>query len=333
MTEGKLKTYDHFCRRPFFYTHNMYRAVKTLPVDVPTSSGENVELTRYLVRDLLRGTTVFLTGGGSGLNLAIARGFAQAGSNIALCGRSRERLRGAAIQLRPYGVRVITEVAGSGDMDRIATALDRTRREIGPISALVCGPSGNFLKSVAAGPSQPFISTRNVDQLRDFPAGLAVFEQLRQTAGSVLFVSSRRTKVPLDVRRVATHGATSLEQFMRRLAVEWEPYGIRCNCLVPTGLDGTGAMVWPAEADAAQERINGTPSDLPSVTKEVAAMAVVLSSPLASFVTGARVPVNRGQILSGADLATIASNAAKTLGIERYKHADLNYPTTKIVDK
>src|SRR2546430_15458110 len=58
-----------------------------------------------LPRDLFSGKTVFVTGGGSGINLGIARTFAELGANIGVCGRSQERLDAAAARLREVGAK------------------------------------------------------------------------------------------------------------------------------------------------------------------------------------------------------------------------------------
>ena len=47
---------------------------------------------QLLPRDLFRNKTVFVTGGGSGINLGVAKNFAALGANIAICGRTQEKL-------------------------------------------------------------------------------------------------------------------------------------------------------------------------------------------------------------------------------------------------
>jgi NAD(P)-dependent dehydrogenase (short-subunit alcohol dehydrogenase family) len=57
-------------------------------------------ITQYFAKDLYRGKTVFVTGGGSGINLGVAKNFAALGASIAICGRTQERLDAAAEELR-----------------------------------------------------------------------------------------------------------------------------------------------------------------------------------------------------------------------------------------
>ena len=52
--------------------------------------------------DLFQGKTVFITGGGSGINLGIARNFAAVGADLGILGRSQDKLNAAAAELRAH---------------------------------------------------------------------------------------------------------------------------------------------------------------------------------------------------------------------------------------
>src|ERR1700686_3065673 len=98
-----------------------------------------------LPHDLFSGKTVFVTGGGSGINLAIARTFAGLGADIGICGRSQERLDAAAAGLRQLGARVSATSADVRMPDQLQSAMDASRDALGDIDVLICGAAGNFL--------------------------------------------------------------------------------------------------------------------------------------------------------------------------------------------
>src|SRR5215475_5782550 len=98
----------------------------------------------YFPKDLFAGRTVFVTGGGSGINLGIARNFAALGANLAICGRTREKLDAAAAELGSLGARVCAETADVRDFAAVEAAMNKTKTELGPISVLVAGAAGNF---------------------------------------------------------------------------------------------------------------------------------------------------------------------------------------------
>ena len=54
-------------------------------------------------QELLAGKNAIVTGGGSGINLAIARRFAESGAKVALIGRTKEKLDSAADEIRKAG--------------------------------------------------------------------------------------------------------------------------------------------------------------------------------------------------------------------------------------
>lgn len=105
----------------------------------------NSALSTCLAPCLFEDSVVFVTGGGSGVNLGIAKAFAALGANVAICGRTASRLENAAQELRAFGVRVFTAVADVRDADNLAGVIARAGAELGDINTLVCGAAGNFV--------------------------------------------------------------------------------------------------------------------------------------------------------------------------------------------
>ena len=62
--------------------------------------------------DTLSGKTILITGGGSGLGLAMTKGFVEAGANVAICGRTEEKLIKAVTEIK--SVREAAEVRHYG---------------------------------------------------------------------------------------------------------------------------------------------------------------------------------------------------------------------------
>ena len=100
---------------------------------------------QILPRNLFAGRTVFVTGGGSGINLGVACTFASLGAKIAICGRSQARLDEAAAGLRAQGGDVVAKSADVRVPEQLQSAFNATREALGDISVLICGAAGNFL--------------------------------------------------------------------------------------------------------------------------------------------------------------------------------------------
>jgi len=268
----------------------------------PRGSG----LGRLVAPDLLKGASVFITGGGSGINLGIARCFAQVGANVAICGRTQERLDLAAQELRGLGARVFTAVADVRDPDAVAAAVANAGADLGPLSTVVAGAAGNFMSSAESMSSKGFRTVVEIDLVGSFHAAQAAFDQLKQTHGSVLFVSAGQADRPYLYQAHVGAAKAGIDSLMRHLAIEWGPLGIRSNAIVPGAIEDTEGMKRLAAQAGPQAWTDSIALGRYGTAEEVGAMAVVLASPLASFVTGARIVVDGGLALSGSGLVNRA---------------------------
>ncbi len=256
----------------------------------------------YLSPDLLRGKTIFVTGGGSGINLGIGHVCASLGANIAICGRSAERLEGARTQLALTGAKVFTAVADVRQPAALAEAFDRCANELGPIDGLVCGAAGNFVCSAETMSPNGFGTVIGIDLLGSFNAAHAAFAQLQQTRGSLLFVSAAQSFSPMAYQLHAGAAKAGIENMMRNLALEWGPYGIRSNSIVPGPIADTEGASRMTEGLGEQFWDTTVPLGRRGRVEEVGAMAAILLSPLAAYITGAQVVVDGGQCLAGSAL-------------------------------
>jgi short-subunit dehydrogenase involved in D-alanine esterification of teichoic acids len=68
-------------------------------------------INQCFTKELFKGKTVFVTGGGSGINLGVAKNFAALGANLAICGRTQQKLDAAAVELSTLGAKVCPVVA------------------------------------------------------------------------------------------------------------------------------------------------------------------------------------------------------------------------------
>jgi NAD(P)-dependent dehydrogenase (short-subunit alcohol dehydrogenase family) len=264
----------------------------------------------WIAPDAMKGKVVFITGGGSGINLGIGKTFAKVGADVAICGRSMERLQGAARELEALGARVSANVADVRDYDALAGALETSRRELGSVDVLVCGAAGNFVAMNAKG----FRTVVEIDLLGSFNAAHAAFGQLRETRGSMLFISAGQAVMPFIGQSHGGAAKAGIDNLMASLALEWGRFGIRSNSLVPGAIAGTEGMKRLGEAAGEETWTSMIPLGRYGETEEVGAMAVMLSLPLSSYVTGTRVVVDGGMALSGSGLY---NRAIATPALER----------------
>lgn len=261
-----------------------------------------MRLQDWITKDAFKGKTVFVTGGGSGINLGIARSFAGLGANVAICGRSTERLAEAADQLRLLGAKVSSTPADVRNYEAVSFALNKSSDELGPADVLVCGAAGNFLAPADELTSNGFRTVVDIDLIGTFNAARAAFDQLKRTRGCLIFISGGQAYLPFLMQAHVGAAKAGVESLMRNLALEWGPHGIRCNTIVPGPVDGTEGMRRLTAPTGLETWTHMVPLGRFAHIDEIAAIAVVLASPLASYVTGAQIVVDGGLGLSGSGL-------------------------------
>ena len=248
---------------------------------------------------LFKGKTVFVTGGGSGINLGIAKNFAALGANVGICGRTQAKLDAAAAELSALGARVCAVAADVRDMAALETALERTRAELGPVDVLVCGAAGNFLVRAEKLSSNGFKTVVEIDLVGSFNASRAAFAQLRETRGTVIFISAGMALVPHAYQAHVGAAKAGIDMMMRNLALEWGPYGIRANSIVPGPIEGTEGMKRLSAPGAQQAIADQVPMRRMGTVDDIGQAALFLASPLASYVTGCVLVCDGGSHLPG----------------------------------
>ncbi len=262
---------------------------------------------RYLAADLFKGKTVVVTGGGSGINLGIAKNFAALGANIAICGRTQSRLDAAAEELRALGVRVCAVAADVRDFAALQAAFARSHDEFGPMDVLVCGAAGNFLVPAEQLSPNGFKTVIDIDLLGAFNASRAAFEQLRQTRGCLVYVSAGMAYMPHAFQAHVGAAKAGIDMLMKNLALEWGRHGIRANSIVPGPIEGTEGLSRLTDAAQKQAYLDAIPLRRFGSVDDIGQAAAFLASPLAAYVTGCVLVCDGGQNLPGSALFNIGA--------------------------
>jgi NAD(P)-dependent dehydrogenase (short-subunit alcohol dehydrogenase family) len=253
----------------------------------------------FLSPELLKGQVAFITGGGSGINLGIAKAFVRCGAAVAICGRTEERLAGAAAELEAMGGKVAYKAADVRDPDALRASIDHAAEQLGDISIAVAGAAGNFYARAEEMSSNAFRTVVDIDLMGAYHTARFAFPYLQRTRGSVLFVSAGQAYKANKYQAHVGAAKAGIEMLMKDLAVEWGPHGIRSNSLVPGPVSGTEGMSRLAAQSGDEAWKKAVPLGRYADKEEIGAMAAVISGPLGAYVTGSQYIVDGGLGLVG----------------------------------
>jgi NAD(P)-dependent dehydrogenase (short-subunit alcohol dehydrogenase family) len=249
----------------------------------------------------LRGKAAIVTGGSKGIGKSIARAFASAGASVAIAARGEETLRAAAEELSPVadasGGRVLSVSADVTDAGQVQILVDRTVDAFGTVDILVNNAG-----------AAPFMST--VDQIRldgfdkyfriNFWSALTCLKAvapvlLAGPGGCVLNVASVAGLIASPGLTYYASAKAALISLTKTVSREWAGYGVRVNAVAPGWIEtemNEGARQNP-------EFLRSTTGSIPlgrwGRVEDVAAAALYLCSPAASFVTGTVLVIDGGQ--------------------------------------
>jgi NAD(P)-dependent dehydrogenase (short-subunit alcohol dehydrogenase family) len=233
---------------------------------------------------------VIVTGGTSGIGLAAARLFLDAGAEVIVSGRDAARGAAAVDELSTAdGRRVRFESCDLGDL----TSVERLAAAVGPVDVLVNNAAHFPLIATLDESPETYERTFNVNVRGAFFLTAALLPaMIEHGGGNIVNVTS--LGAVKGVPRFAVYCATkaALESLTRTWAVEFAPHGIRVNTVAPATTVTPGFLAeW---GDQAAELGKNFPLGRPAQPEEVAHAILFVASPHASFVTGSTLAVDGG---------------------------------------
>jgi NAD(P)-dependent dehydrogenase (short-subunit alcohol dehydrogenase family) len=235
------------------------------------------------------GVAVVVTGGGTGLGKAIAAEFARVGAALVIASRSAEHLAAGRAAMEALGAAVVTAECDIRDPEAVASAFDTAEAAFGLPGVLVNNAAANF--PVPAEDMSPN-AWRTVVDITLNGTFLCAREFARRhlaagTPGSVVNVvaSYAWTGGPGFAHSAAAKAG--VKNLTESLAVEWAPYGIQVNALVP-GLFPHEDMTADIQANLARTHDKDAcqPALRVGQRQELGWAATFLASPYARFVAG-----------------------------------------------
>jgi gluconate 5-dehydrogenase len=241
----------------------------------------------------LDGEVALITGGGTGLGLAVAKCLVKAGARAVITGRRQDVLEraigdiGSAAMVIPWDI---------NELDSLPDLISDVLSKMGAITILV-NNAGSHLKA-------PALETSN-QQLKEtlqthVSASFALAREsakfmLPRKKGSILFVGSMASLFGIPYVSAYSAAKAAVVGVTRALATEWSGQGIRVNAIVPGWVDsGMAASILNEDPERKARILSRTPMQRMGSAEDIGWAAVYLSSPAARFVTGCTLVVDGG---------------------------------------
>ncbi len=248
---------------------------------------------------LLTDRVAVVTGAAQGIGEATALALASLGAHVAVCDRQEDGLAATAAAIVDQGRRVHSGVLDVRDSGAVDAFLRASHAELGDIDILVNNAGGGFHaefadtspKGEAALIAENFGTVTNcvrhgVDLMND--------------GGVIVNVTSVEARQAAPGFGVYAAMKAAVEQFTKTLALELGGRGIRVNCVAPDMIPTPGDAGLAGDSGALGDAHHPTPLRRMGEADECAAVIAFLASDLASFVTGASIPVDGGTVAGAA---------------------------------
>jgi citronellol/citronellal dehydrogenase len=247
---------------------------------------------------LFQGHVAIVTGGGSGIGLAIARTLGELGAKVAICGRKPERLEAARAELASLDVSVLAAPCDIREPEQIATFVDRVEAELGKATVLVNNAGGQFPTTADTLSPRGWeaVIRNNLNGTFFVTQAVATKHMMRQRHGRIVnIIADIARGFPGMVHTGAARAG--VENLTKTLAIEWAQHNIQVNAVAPGIIRTTGTDQYPPELiEAARQR---TPMKRVGTAEEVAELVAYLSCSAAWFVTGETWYIDGGKHLWG----------------------------------
>ena len=248
-----------------------------------------------------QGQSVVVTGGASGIGLAAAERFAQAGADVTILDTNEKDLSCAIERLNGNGRHFTGTVADISRSAEVTAAFDRVVAERGRLDVLVNNAGISFARRVDEYTEAELDRVLAVNLKGAFLCVRAALPSLRRSRGAIVSVSSMTGLVGQDSGAAYSASKGGLVAMTKSLAIELARDGIRVNCVCPAGVDTPLMHQWAATLpdpegvlrQQAEMHLTGRMAS----SSEIADAILFLASPAASFITGIALPVEGGATL------------------------------------
>jgi peroxisomal 2,4-dienoyl-CoA reductase len=281
-------------------------------VSIPAAAATPLDVFRP---GLFDGRVALITGGGSGIGRGIADTLAGLGAHVVLASRKQERVDAAAAEIRAAGGKASGVALDVREQERVQQVIAAVAEEHGKIDILVNNAAGNFYAPSESLSANAWKSVIEIDLYGTFFCAQAVLPVMRANGGgSIVNISMTLHYRGWPLMAHATAAKAGIDALTRTLALEWASDGVRMNAIAPGPIPTEGvrkAFTPPPSAEGVPDVFavekamdsyarKAIPLKRWGAPADIGGMVAYLSSPAASWITGAIMVVDGGEWLAKA---------------------------------
>lgn len=242
---------------------------------------------------LFAGSTIVVSGGGTGIGRATARELAALGARVIICSRAMEHLEPTRDEIVAAGGQCEALPCNIRDPEAVDTFFATVAERFGRVHSLVNNAGGQFMSPAEAISPKGWHAVVETNLTGTFYMTRAAFAHgMREHGGAIvnIVVENWRGFPGMAHSGAARAGVVNLTQ---TLALEWAQYGIRINAVAPGIINSSGLTHYgPVIAERLERIAKEVPAGRMGTESEIAAAVIYLLSPAAAFISGATLKVD-----------------------------------------
>ena len=246
---------------------------------------------------LLEGQVAVVTGGGTGIGLAIAKRLGALGARIVIASRNSANLETGSHELRHAGLDPLAVQVDVRNPEQVDELVERTVRHFGHVDILVNNAAGNFVCRAEELSPNGWNAVIGIVLNGSFYCARAVGRHMiaRGRGGSIVSILANYVWTGSAGTIHSAAAKAGVMSMTQTLAVEWAGHGIRVNAVAPGPVESPGAakQLWDSP-DAVQRITDMVPLKRWGRPEEIADAVAFLAAPGTGYITGEILTIDGG---------------------------------------
>ncbi|GAB3913653.1 SDR family oxidoreductase [Mucilaginibacter boryungensis] len=264
-----------------------------------------MSVTGMLRDDALKGKTIIVTGGGTGLGKAMGTYFLQLGANLVITSRKLDVLQKTAAEMEAEtGGKVLAVSCDVRDYTQVEAMLQQSIEKFGRVDALLNNAAGNFISPTERLSANAFSSIIDIVLKGSVNCSLALGKYwiAEKIPGNILNIITTYAFTGSAYVVPSACAKGGVLAMTRSLAVEWGRHQIRTNAIAPGPFPTKGAWerLLPGDMAAKFDFKNRVPLKRVGEHQELANLAAFLVSDFSGYINGEVITIDGGEWLQGA---------------------------------